>query len=255
MLDTAVLFSGRVVQTFTCQCDDNRPAPLTSLCVRAELWTSATFCLSRAGAVLMGGITPPMYSQKTVMMWQHSPNLTGLTLLWCYTVCPSGTQCWHWSCPFASFPTFGMESGAHSHYYSIKRSQRREQWGSLKLAGCLSATDSALSKLNGERNGWTLSASSQSPWPFFRTALCRLITAFKWASSPSAVKPTLQIIDRLSQFGQTSLLKSWLSVTFVRHLRCPSHTFRYERTGEAEHGRTSTKLKVNFFFIHKEGWK
>lgn len=63
MLDT-VLFSGRVVQTFTCQCDDSvlrftlsflvhdwSLSSLrlgTGLCVRAQLWTAAMFCLSQA---------------------------------------------------------------------------------------------------------------------------------------------------------------------------------------------------------------
>lgn len=205
----------------------------------------------------MGGIIRPMYGQKTVMIWNKFCSDSRSLRCSHVTVCPSGTQCWHWSCPFATFPTFGMESGAHSRYYDIKRSQHREQWDSLKPACCLSATDSALSKLNGERNGWTftLSASSQSPWLFFRTALCHLITAFKWASSPSAVKTDTsdnwQTFTVWTDFPSKVLTISYLCQTSAMSFSC----FRYERTGEDEHGRRSTKLKVNLFFIYREGWK
>lgn len=41
------------------------------------------------------------------------------------------------------FAALGTESAAHPRYYSIKRSQQREQWASLKPALCLSAADSA----------------------------------------------------------------------------------------------------------------
>lgn len=48
-------------------------------------------------------------------------------------------------CAPAGFPfaTLGMENAAHPRYYSIKCSQQREQWASLKPALCLSAADSA----------------------------------------------------------------------------------------------------------------
>lgn len=47
-------------------------------------------------------------------------------------------------------------------------------------------------------------------------------------------------------------------LSIVRHLWCPSHAIRYNRTREEEQGKKSMKLKVTLFFflskVHKEVW-
>ncbi len=91
----------------------------------------------------------------------------------------------------------------------------------------------------------------KSPWLHVRTALFCVITAFKWASSPSAVKTDRS--DNLQSFRVWTdfYCKTWLSVTFVWHLRRPSRVIRYDRTREEDEGEKSMKLKVTLFLPKK----
>lgn len=92
----------------------------------------------------------------------------------------------HWRsrrgrCVPAGFPfaTLGTEHAAHPRYYSVKCSQQREQWASLKPALCLSAADSA--RQLWMRSGNKRRTSSQSLLVLGWSSGRLLAAAFRWA--------------------------------------------------------------------------